>query len=383
MGKMYESLKGVVHETLQRSKRNPIPLAAVKHDYVSSLTKEIDDIERFIAQEMGRLKATVKHTEEVVNDETQAIEGLKENIATLKSNLEETENTLRKKDSAVQNIEDSLNGKIYNLLNELKNKEGALETRNDEINTLKSELDSYTRQVVELNLAIERYEHLTESSEAKIAALQVQLTETEEINREKDSTVKRLEQELTAKIQNLESQVTNEEKLLEARDVEINHLKSQLHFLTHGIKDTSSFFRQAEALATVETEENMVPANDQLNNHGQELPTSLIDPKFTSSSATPVEETVLPEFFDRATERLTLIIGPLAPVIVREHVVALGECMENFPKSRLLQLVEMLSSEIANDDLRFGFRKWFAQQFLQNLDATGVRLQSDAENRVE
>jgi len=97
-----------------------------------------------------------------------------------------------------------------------------------------------------------RADQITESSKTKIAALEAQLRDAEETVHGKDSTIKGLEQNLDAKIQNFEIQLRDKEKLLAGRDVEINDLKGQLQLLTRGIKEMSSFFRQAEVLAGVE-----------------------------------------------------------------------------------------------------------------------------------
>jgi hypothetical protein len=67
-------------------------------------------------------------------------------------------------------------------------------------------------------------------------------------------TIKGLEKNQTDKVQDLESQVRNKEELLAGRDAEISDLKSQLKLLTKGIEEMSSFFKQTQALATVEGE---------------------------------------------------------------------------------------------------------------------------------
>jgi hypothetical protein len=60
-----------------------------------------------------------------------------------------------------------------------------------------------------------------------------------------------------------------------------------------------------------------------------------------------------------------MIIGPGAPMIVREHVASLGESMEKFPKRRLAELLEILSKEIVNEPLRIGFRLWFVKHAMR------------------
>ena len=53
---------------------------------------------------------------------------------------------------------------------------------------------------------------------------------------------------------------------------------------------------------------------------------------------------------------LTNVIGSIASLIVRDHVRALGESMEEFPQRRLTELLESLSGQIADDKLKAKFR---------------------------
>ena len=58
--------------------------------------------------------------------------------------------------------------------------------------------------------------------------------------------------------------------------------------------------------------------------------------------------------FDRLIaefSELTNVIGSIASLIVRDHVRALGESMEEFPQRRLKELLESLSGQIADDKL--------------------------------
>src|SRR5437899_1060882 len=134
-----------------------------------------------------------------------------------------------------------------------------------EINDLKSKIDVLANQITQLDTTIQqakaetdseakRAQQLAENSSAKIATLEAELRDREEIVRAKESTLKGLEQNLTAKIQDLESQVKNKEKLLADQDRRVNDLNSQLETLTNGIKGMSSFFKQAEALTAVEAQ---------------------------------------------------------------------------------------------------------------------------------
>ena len=372
MGKVYESLKEVV--TLQRSKNNPVGLAGVKRTPASSLDEDIDEL----VQKISGLKAAVKHREEEIKTETQqVIETLGEDIAMLQTKLKDAEESVRRKESVSQKMEESLTAEIDGLKNELNKEKEILQSRDNQINDLKFNVDVQVKQVTELEIAIKqakaeaatetnRAEQLLESSNTKIAALEAQSRDIKEIVRSKESTINGLEQNLTAKILDFETQLRNREKLLAGRDTEINDLKSKLQVLTGKIKEMSSFLKQAEALAFVEEQNSRTLAASEPLNGIEEKPVGspfeVEVPAVTSNERTNVaQQTVSPDFFDLMSQELAVIKGHQAPMIVRKHVVTLRESMEKFPKSRLAELLETLSKEIKNEPLRIGFRMWFVK----------------------
>jgi myosin heavy subunit len=372
MGKVYESLKEVVK--LQRSKNDPVALAGVKHTHASSLDEEINELE----QKISRLQVAVKHHEEAIRKEAQqVIQTLSEDFAMLETKLRDAEEIVRSKESESQKMEESLTAKVHGLQNELNTEKETLQSRDNEIKDLKSNVDSLVKQVTALEIAIKqakaeaateanRTQQLAESSNTKIAALEAQSRDIKEIVRSKESTINGLEQNLTAKILDFETQLRNREKLLAGRDTEINDLKSKLQVLTGKIKEMSSFLKQAEALAFVEEQNSRTLAASEPLNGIEEKPVGspfeVEVPAVTSNERTNVaQQTVSPDFFDLMSQELAVIKGHQAPMIVRKHVVTLGESMEKFPKSRLAELLETLSKEIKNEPLRIGFRMWFVK----------------------
>src|SRR5512145_2300175 len=77
MSGVYESLKVRVQDTLQRGKT---PMARVKSSSALSLNGEMDELERLVADRIGRLKAAVRAGEALVADETQQANELVENL---------------------------------------------------------------------------------------------------------------------------------------------------------------------------------------------------------------------------------------------------------------------------------------------------------------
>jgi chromosome segregation ATPase len=372
MGKVYESLKEVVK--LQRTKDDPVALAVVKHSRTSSLDEEITEL----VQRISGLKAAVKLREkEVTQEAQQVIQTLSEDFAMLEAKLKDAEEILRIKESASQEMKERLTAEIHALQIELDTGKGTLQSRDNEINDLKSNVDVLVKQVTELEIAIkqakaeaateaDRAEQLTKTFNTKIAALEAQLSETKEIVGGKETTIKVLEQNFAAKIQELEKQISNKEKLLAGRDAEINDLKAKLQALTGKIKEMSSFLKQAEILATVAEQNNRtLDASEPRNGVEGEPADSSFKfnvPAVPSKDQTNVaQQTVSPVFFDLMSQELAVSVGGQAPMIIRNHVAALGESIDKFPKSRLYELLEMLSKEIVNEPLRISFRKWFVK----------------------
>lgn len=183
--------------------------------------------------------------------------------------------------------------------------------------------------------------------------MEAQLSETQETVRAKELAIKEQEQNLSSKIQDLENQLRNKEKLLTERDKQVNDLESQLQ-----LKDVSSYFKQTEGLTAAEVKDPGVPLKRE-----QEKPSTSQSKVAGIASGTPdaSPETLSPVFFKGAFNELTDFIGPFAGMIVRDHVKALGESLDKFPKARLTELFELVSKEILNEEMKIGFRKWVAK----------------------
>ena len=247
-------------------------------------------------------------------------------------------------------------------------------TLNDKMEELEKFITNLHREATQLYPVIQqakkdgaseakRVELLTETFKAKIAALEAQLEKTEESLRGNDSTIKALEENFAGKLQDLESQLKGKEILLTEREKQINELTSQMQALTKRIKDMSAFFRQAEALAVLETQGiGTVLEVSESKNAQDNTATSQIDsPKLISNKDDSVHKTVSTEFFDRMTNELTQVIGPMASVIIRDHVKAIGESMEKFPQMRVTELLKIVSEEIPDQNRKTSFQELLTQ----------------------
>jgi general secretion pathway protein A len=75
--------------------------------------------------------------------------------------------------------------------------------------------------------------------------------------------------------------------------------------------------------------------------------------------------TVPPQFFEYMTRIATAAMGPMAPLVLRYQISALGEPRESFPQPKLKELIELVSREILNETMRLRFQ----EMMFQELDA--------------
>ena len=264
MNGVYKSLKVRVQDTLQRGKTNSTPLPRVKSGNALSLSDEMEELERIVADRIGRLKSAFKEGEATVVDEAQQarqlVESLKASNAVLEAKLTETKEAVQRNDSSRQQSEESLTAKVQDLQNEVKKKEESLASLDKQINDLKSSIDVQLKQKGDLESAIEkakqeaashakRAEQLAEISRIKVSALESQLREKEELGRQNESTIKGLEQKLTAKVQDFESLVRDKEEQLAGRDAEINRSQVMVETADEGHRSDVFLFQAGRSFS--------------------------------------------------------------------------------------------------------------------------------------
>jgi hypothetical protein len=171
-----------------------------------------------------------------------------------------------------------------------------------------------------------------------------------------------LVERLHEKIQRLEGQAKKNEELLADRDRQVKDFRFKLRVLKNWIGEMSPFFRQAEeALLAFDAGEAYAGGASERRVKEDQLVGAIADGQKIISNSTETAHEIMPEkFFVRMTVALGHLLGPRAAVIIRGHVAALGESVEQFPKSRVAELVEIVSQEITDENLKMGFREILA-----------------------
>jgi len=95
-----------------------------------------------------------------------------------------------------------------------------------------------------------------------------------------------------------------------------------------------------------------------------ELASGAARPAAAASEAThkPIADPVPQGFFDRMVHGLAEVSGPIASVVVRDQIAALGASAEAFPKSRVVELVESVSQVIPDKRLKARFQQRMSEE---------------------
>ena len=79
--------------------------------------------------------------------------------------------------------------------------------------------------------------------------------------------------------------------------------------------------------------------------------------EIVEESKSPPVTAIDNDFFDRLNDEFVEVIGPMAPIIIDEKVAALNETRASFPRNKVADLVEQVSTEIADADQRMHFQQ--------------------------
>jgi hypothetical protein len=127
---------------------------------------------------------------------------------------------------------------------------------------------------------------------------------------------------------------------------------------------------EKEALKEIQkgTERHEYPVQDPIT------PAAAISEKKSNGTATHTPATISnptaeeannglpPEFFQVVIKKLLRAMGPMAPIVLLDHIRALGESSVCFPRARLEELAKGLSKEILRDSDRRRFEEEMAKE---------------------
>jgi hypothetical protein len=127
---------------------------------------------------------------------------------------------------------------------------------------------------------------------------------------------------------------------------------------------------------SVEIEKLASPANTGLSDLGK------TDENGTVKPAATKEERDRREVLQIISAKLTDAIGPMAPLVLRDCIVTLGEAAKTFNETRVRELISEVSKEIANESARWQFQAETVREF-QKLKGQTARSREPEESKAE
>jgi hypothetical protein len=84
--------------------------------------------------------------------------------------------------------------------------------------------------------------------------------------------------------------------------------------------------------------------------------------ELAAPAARPAAELVPTALLDRVTGILTEVIGPMAPLVLRDQIEALGESRDSLPEAKLDELIMLIGREIGDGKLKNKFEESMFQE---------------------
>jgi chromosome segregation ATPase len=187
------------------------------------------------------LENSLSGKQQLLQNRSRELDGLKSKADVLTEQLtdfrlakERAENVLQQelKKTKVLQAKDSI---ITGLENNLTVTQELLQSRSQELDALKSKMNTLTDQLTDLRLAKERAENVLQQDLKKIKALQA-----------KDSIVTELENSSSGRVHALESALSEKQELLQARNGELKTARSKVNTMRERLAALGSAKKQTE-----------------------------------------------------------------------------------------------------------------------------------------
>ncbi len=193
---------------------------SISRDLQSSIEKiellitELNEKEKLLKARETQLMAAKSATVELLDGAP--LRGPAERL--LREELKKKSDLLQARDAAIKELEQRLHARSRSWESQLREKDGLLKTREQELQALRGEVAALGDRLGESKAAKKRVEEL----------LAEELRKKKEILEATDLAVRAEEKRLTEKIRTLERQLADKEKLLRTRDAEVAGFRRQL-----------------------------------------------------------------------------------------------------------------------------------------------------------
>jgi len=222
----------------------PSEMVSAKTEVESMVREELKRMTELLEAKdstITELENSLSEKQQLLQNRSKELDGLKSKVNVLTDQLtdfrlakERAENVLQQdlKKTKVLQAKDSI---ITGLENNLTVTQELLQSRSQELDALKSKVNTLTDQLTDLRLAKERAENVLQQDLKKIKALQA-----------KDSIVTELENSSSGRVHALESELSEKQELLQARTGELKTARSKVNTMRERLAALGSAKKQTE-----------------------------------------------------------------------------------------------------------------------------------------
>jgi len=239
-----ERFTGPKAANAEAAKLRPRETISAKAEVNSALREELKGMTDLLREKdstITELENSLSGKQQLLQNHSKELDGLKSKVNVLTDQLtdfrlakERAESLLQQelKKTKVLLAKDSV---ITGLENNLTATQELLQSRSQELDALKSKVNTLTDQLTDLRLAKERAENV----------LQRELKKTE-VLRAKDSVIMELEDGLSGQVHALESELSEKQELLQTRSRELKAAKSKVNTLRERLTALGTAKKQTE-----------------------------------------------------------------------------------------------------------------------------------------
>jgi chromosome segregation ATPase len=222
----------------------PSEMVSAKTEVESMVREELKRMTELLEAKdstITELENSLSGKQQLLQNRSKELDGLKSKADVLTEQLtdfrlakERAENVLQQelKKTKVLQAKDSI---ITGLENNLIVTQELLQSRSQELDALKSKVNTLTDQLTDLRLAKERAENVLQQELKKIKALQA-----------KDSIVTELENSSSGRVHALESELSEKQELLQARNGELKTARSKVNTMRERLAALGTAKKQTE-----------------------------------------------------------------------------------------------------------------------------------------
>jgi chromosome segregation ATPase len=205
---------------------------------INLLANQVNERDEFLKNREGEIGA-LKQEVRTVTLQLEEINAAKErNEALLQKGLQEEKQQREAKELAGRELEERYGKQVQSLTAQLSEKDVFLARRDDEIKSLKIQVNSLAEQLNKVGSAKEQAASL----------LQQKLRKEKEVLQASDSAIKEIEESFQARIRSLEDQLSAKQELVGGRDREVAALTSEMASLNQRVTELSAAREHAESL---------------------------------------------------------------------------------------------------------------------------------------